>query len=320
MHANLYQATDIKIHVYAIVTSLLPILSLILLGLLLKQIRFIPDEAWSGIERLTYFLLFPALLIQSLGQQRLDGVPWREMLFVIVGVLFVASLLLVLGYRFRASVPGATFSSVFQGGVRFNTYIALALAQAFFGQQGLALAAVASGFMIVLINLLCISALYTWGDNRTQRRRGMAGEVLGNPLITACLVGWALSLSGIGLPGPSDEVLEIIGRAALPLGLLAVGAALRPRALHGHMGATLAASLVQFGVKPLVTAGLITVTGLTGSAAGVLVIAFMTPTAPSAYILARQLGGDTHTMASIITLQTLLGFAVMPLIAILMLN
>ncbi|MET0052671.1 MAG: AEC family transporter [Candidatus Thiodiazotropha sp.] len=301
---------------YAIATSLLPILSLILLGLLLKQIRFIPDEAWSGIERLTYFLLFPALLIHSLGQQRLDGVPWREMLFVIVGVLFVASLMLVVGYRFRASVPGATFSSVFQGGVRFNTYIA----QAFFGQQGLALAAVASGFMIVLINLLCISALYTWGDNRAQRRRGMAGEVLGNPLIIACLVGWALSLSGIGLPGPSDEILEIIGRAALPLGLLAVGAALRPRTLHGHMATTLAASLVQFVVKPLATAGLIVLTGLSGSAAGVLVIAFMTPTAPSAYILARQLGGDTQTMAAIITLQTLLGFAVMPLIAALMLG
>ncbi len=305
---------------YAITTSLLPILSLILLGLFLKQIRFVPDETWAGIERLTYFLLFPALLIHSLGQQRLDGVPWREMLIVIVGVLLVTSVLLVVGYRLRPSLPGATFSSVFQGGVRFNTYIALALAQAFFGQQGLALAAVASGFMIVLINLLCISALYAWGDNRETRRRGMAGEVLGNPLIIACAVGWVLSLSGIGLPGPSDEILEIIGRAALPLGLLAVGAALRPMTLRGHMGATLAASLVQFGIKPLATAGLILLVGLSGSAAGVLVIAFMTPTAPSAYILARQLGGDTQTMAAIITLQTLLGFAVMPVIAALMLN
>ncbi|MCG8096449.1 MAG: AEC family transporter, partial [Candidatus Thiodiazotropha endolucinida] len=86
------------------------------------------------------------------------------------------------------------------------------------------------------------------------------------------------------------------------------------------LGPTLASSLVQFLVKPLAAAGFVLLTGLTGAAAGVLVIAFMTPTAPSAYILARQLGGDTETMASIITLQTLLAFAAMPLIIYLMLS
>ena len=99
-----------------------------------------------------------------------------------------------------------------------------------------------------------------------------------------------------------------------------MGAALRPKALHGHLGPILASSLVQFGIKPLAAAGLVLLSGLTGAAAGALVIAFMTPTAPSAYILARQLGGDTETMASIITLQTLLAFAAMPLIAYLMLS
>lgn len=305
---------------HPIVTALLPILSLILLGLILKQIRFIPDEAWAGMERLTYFVLFPALLIHSLGRQRLDGVPWLEILGVVAGVLLLAAFLLILGYRILPKVPGATFTSIFQGGVRFNTYIALALAQSFYGSEGLAMAAVAAGFMIVLINLLCIAALAVWGEGRTPRPGNLFRDIVGNPLIVACLVGWTLSLSGMGLPGPTQEVLEIIGRAALPFGLLAVGAALRPRALHGHLGPTVASSLIQFVVKPLVTAGLILLMGLGGAAAGALVIAFMTPTAPSAYILARQLGGDTETMASIITLQTLLAFAVMPLIAYLMLS
>lgn len=79
-------------------------------------------------------------------------------------------------------------------------------------------------------------------------------------------------------------------------------------------------ALVQFGIKPLATAGLVLLLGLGGAAGGVLVIDFMTPTAPSAYILARQLGGDRETMASIITLQTLLAFVAMPLIAYLMLT
>jgi len=72
---------------------------------------------------------------------------------------------------------------------------------------------------------------------------------------------------------------------------------------------------VQFGVKPAVAFALVSLTGLTGAAAGAVQIALMSPTAPSAYILAGQLGGDRDTMASIITGQTLLAFPVMLLLA-----
>ena len=90
--------------------------------------------------------------------------------------------------------------------------------------------------------------------------------------------------------------------------------------LHGHVRPIALSSLIQFGLKPLIAVLLVYYTGLTGIAASVLIVAFMTPTAPSAYILARQLGGDTEAMASIITFQTLLAFLVMPLIAFLLLN
>ncbi|MCU7809138.1 MAG: AEC family transporter [Candidatus Thiodiazotropha sp. (ex Semelilucina semeliformis)] len=304
----------------SIAAALLPILALILLGLILKYTQFIPEMSWSGMERLTYYLLFPALLIHTLSRQNLAGIPWLEILSVVVIVLLLSSLLLIVWYGFFSSIAGTTFTSIFQGGVRFNTYIALALAQAFYGDQGLAMGAVAAGFMIVLINLLCISVLSKWGKPKQGDTVGFIKEILANPLIIACLIGWTLSLTGIGLPGPAEETLEIIGRAALPFGLLAVGAALKPRSIKGHLNPALIASLVQFAFKPLATAILISLTGLSGIAAGVLIIAFMTPTAPSAYILARQLGGDAETMASIITLQTLLAFLVMPTIAYLLLG
>lgn len=304
---------------YPIATALLPILVLIMLGLGLRLIHFIPDTAWAGMERLTYFLLFPALLIHTLGSQNLDGVPWPGMFEIVLVVLLLSSTLLVVWFRLFSNETGATFTSIFQGGVRFNTYIALALCQAFYADRGLAMGAVAAGFMIVLINLLCISALSIWGTAK-RGPRGFLRDIVGNPLIVACALGWGLNLTGIGLPGSSGEILEIVGRAALPFGLLAVGAALRPGAIHGHLGPALVASLVQFGLKPLATAAMIALTGLSGVAAGALVIVFMTPTAPSAYILARQLGGDPETMASIITLQTLLAFLIMPVIAYLLLR
>ncbi len=299
-------------------TALIPIMVLIVLGYLLKRVRFISDEAWSGIERLTYFVLFPALLIRTLGKQTLAGTPWPSMLVVVAGTLLLVTTVLLLLHRFR-DINNATFTSIFQGGVRFNTYITLAVAQSLFGIKGLAMASVAAGFMIVLINLLCISAFVVWGKATFNGAFSFIREIIGNPLIIGCAVGWFLSLSGIGVPSIAGDVLEIIGRAALPFGLLAVGAALKPEVMRGHIGPIVFSSLTQFGIKPLITALLIFTTGLTGVAAGVLTIAFMTPTAPSAYILARQLGGDTEAMASIITFQTLLAFLVMPIVGTLFL-
>lgn len=299
--------------------AIAPILVLILIGYGLKRIKFLSDESWSGMEKLTYFILLPALLIHTLGNQTLVGAPWPSMVLVLGGTLITSALVLIFFHRIRPSANGATFTSIFQGGVRFNTYIALSVAQGLFGAEGLAMSSVAAGFMIVLANLLCISVFVLWGKNTISGITPFIREVVRNPLIIGCAIGWFLSLSGIGLVGVSEDILEIVGRAALPFGLLAVGAALKPEVIRGHLRSITISSVVQFGLKPFIAALLISLTGLTGIAAGVLVIFFMTPTATSGYILARQLGGDTETMASIITFQTLLAFLLMPVIALILL-
>ncbi len=297
-------------------TALAPVLALILLGYALRRAGFLPDESWAGMERLTYFVLFPALLVHTLARQTLTGTPWPSLLLIAYGTLLISALALVLHYRIRPTVSPATFTSVFQGGVRFNTYITLSVAQGLFASVGLTLGSVVVGFMIVLINVLCIAAFAVWGKAGLRGTAPFVRAIVGNPLIIACAIGWLLSLSGIGLPGVSERILEIVGRAALPFGLLAVGAALRPSVIRGHLKAISLASIVQFGLKPLMVVVLIHLAGLTGAASAVLIIAFTTPTASSSYILARQLGGDTETMASIITFQTLLAFLAMPMIAL----
>jgi predicted permease len=303
----------------AFATALIPIIILILMGYILKRVKFLPEEAWRGMEKLTYFILFPALLIQTLGKQSLVGTPWQSMIAIVIGTLMTSAIVLFLFNKVH-SINKATFTSIFQGGVRFNTYIALAVAQSFYGATGLSMGSVAAGFMIVLINILCISVFIIWGKASFQGILPFICELVSNPLIIGCSIGWFLSLSHIGLPYITGDILEIVGRAALPFGLLAVGAALKPEIIRGHFSPIVISSVVQFGLKPLVTAVLIFYTGLTGVAAGVLIIAFMTPTAPSAFILARQLGGDTETMASIITFQTFLAFILMPLIGFILLE
>ena len=300
-----------------IAIALMPILAVILLGFSLKQIKFIQENAWSGLEKLTYYILFPALLIRVLGNQTLTGTPWKSMLVVVIATLMIAATILISWHRIRHTVSGATFTSIFQGGIRFNAYITLAVAQAFFGREGLLLSTVTCGFMIVVINFLCISVFSVWGESAGSGIKPFIKEIIRNPLLISCGVGWFLSAGNIELFGVIDNILEMIGRAALPFGLLAVGAALNLRAIHGHIKAIVISSTIQFGLKPLTAACIISFTELTGTAAGVLFIALMTPTAPSGYILAKQLGGDTETISSIITFQIVLAFFLMPLIAML---
>jgi len=306
--------------VNAFTVALAPILALIVVGYVLKRLRFLADEAWAGIERLTYYILFPALLIHTLANQSVGNGQWSTVFLVVAATLTTTALILLLYYRLQSSLSGATFTSIFQGGVRFNTYIALSVIQSLYAAEGLALGSIASGFMIILINLFCISVFAIWGKASFRGVGPFIRQVVANPLIMGCAIGWLLSLSGIGLPGVSDDIFEIIGRAALPFGLLAVGAALKPELIRGHFKAIMVSSVVQFTFKPLLAVFFISLAGLNGLTASVIIIAFMVPTATSSYILARQLGGDTETMASIVTFQTLLAFIVMPLLASILLS
>jgi predicted permease len=300
------------------ISALLPIIMLIILGFILKRIRFLPEDTWLGIEKLTYFILFPALLINTLAKQSLTGIPWSSILSIVAITLLISALLMIF-LRKILSESNATFTSIFQGGIRFNTYIMLAVAQSLYGASGLAMGTVTAGFMIVFINLWCISIFVIWGNSTFKGIANFIKQIIANPLIIACAIGWFLSLSGLRLPLIAVDFLDIISRAALPFGLLAVGAALKLNSIKGHFKPILVSSIVQFAVKPSVIFLLTYYFGLTGISAAVLLIAFMTPTAPSGYILARQLGGDIDAMASIITVQTLLAFLIMPLLAILLL-
>jgi predicted permease len=295
------------------IIALVPVLVLIFIGYALKRINFITDDVWAGIEKLTYYIMFPALLIQNIGRQDIHGTPWQEMFLVIFIVLIITAVSLFTMYKLQSNMSAKTFTSVFQGGIRFNSYIAFAISASVYGKEGLGLAAISAGFMIVLVNFLCVGVFVFLGDNAASNGKAFVKQIFLNPLIIGCIVGWCLSLSGIGLPGISVDILEIIGRAALPIGLMAVGAALKPRLIQGHTKAIISASTMQFLLKPALVIVLCSVLQLPTLITGVLLIAFISPTASSAYILARQLGGDVEAMASIITLQTIFAFAVMPL-------
>jgi hypothetical protein len=110
-----------------------------------------------------------------------------------------------------------------------------------------------------------------------------------------------------------EPALRTLGAASLPLGLLCVGAALDFGAARRWLGPILTSSAVKFALLPAVTLAIGLALGLEGRALTTVLLFQALPTASSAYILARQLGGDAPLMAGITAAQTVLALLTLPL-------
>ena len=291
--------------------ALLQVGLLIALGFLLRRTGFLEPGFWRSFERMVYFVLLPVLVFQVLADATVNSsVALRLSGAVALSILLLA-LLLVLARR-RLGVTGPAFTSVFQGSVRFNSYVALAVIPAVFGKGGLELLAILIAVVVPLVNVLSVLmlALFAGGPSPTPWR--VLRSIVTNPLIVASALGVAANLILPGLPSTLDGALSVLSRAALPSGLMAVGAALVPGEFAGHARGLGVSLLARFALLPALSYGLGTLLQLPAEALGVLVLFQAQPTATSAYLLARQLGGDAELMASIITGQTLLAFGVLP--------
>ncbi|MBF0448504.1 MAG: AEC family transporter [Magnetococcales bacterium] len=297
----------------SILDALGPVFLIVLAGAGLNHLRFPEQAFWPLAEKFTYFILFPALLIYKLAQAPFEQVAGFSLLLSVVLPLVIAFVLLLLFSRWLAD-SGPAFTSIFQGSIRFNTYVGLAASEQLFGEPGLIIAALVIAVMIPLINVLCVTIFALKSPQKSATTVGLLKNIAKNPLIVSCLIGILLNVSGIGLPHWSGPFLSILSQPALPLGLLAVGAGLNLTALGASLPAMARSSLIKLFILPLLAWFIGRQVGLSGVELQVIVLFFSLPTASSAYILARQLGGDAPLMAAIISGQALLAMLTMPLV------
>ena len=301
----------------AVLGALVPIFLLILLGWGLRARQVLDDAFWVPAERLTYYILFPALLLSNLAEAKLGGLPVAGMAAA-QGVAILAMAALAAAFAAPARRPpflldGAGLSSVFQGLIRPNTYVGLAAAAGLFGRQGMTLVAICIALVVPLVNLLSVLALVHWTAAAGAGWRRRVVPVLTNPIILGCLAGVALNATGIGLPPLVGPFLKVLGQASLALGLLAVGAGLD---LHGVRRAGAAVAVIAVGklvLLPALVGGMACLLGLRGLPLAVTMTYASLPVAPNAYVLARQMGGDSRLAAAAITVSTLLAALTMPL-------
>lgn len=292
--------------------ALIPIFGLIVLGYFLRAFKFPGDTFWPPAARLTYLVFFPALLTQTVATAQLHQLELLPIITALTAAVVAVSGLVVLS-KPLLPVDNPGFTSLFQGSIRHNTYVGLAAAAALLGAEGLTLAAVALVTLIPLVNLFSVIIL-TRFTSKTELGYGqMIKSVLTNPLILACLLGALLNVTGVGLPFMVDDWLGLLGRAALPLGLLVVGAGLDMGLLRYAVWPLVVAAGFKLVIFPTLTALFCGLFGLTGGVLTICVIFTALPCAPSAYILAMELGGDARLMAAVLTGQTILAAVTMPL-------
>jgi predicted permease len=213
----------------------------------------------------------------------------------------------------RWNIDGPAFTSIFQGATRWQTYVALAVSSNLFGHTGLALASVAMVAIIPLVNVFSVSVLAHYAAPEKQSLRAIVMTVLTNPLIWACAIGLAVNVTHLPLPQVWHDVAEALGRSSLGIGLLVTGAGLQ---LAGMFRPSLAASiavLLKLILMPVLGVALALWFGISGSSLVIVAVCSAVPTSSSAYVLARQMGGDAPLLAQIITLQTILAAITMPI-------
>jgi len=296
----------------SILTSLLPVFLIIICGYIFKKTKFPGDDFWPGTEKIVYYFLYPALLFSSSAGASWEFFSVASMVWAILGAMFVMSGILLL-LRPRLTRNDASFTSVFQGSLRFTSYIGFAAAFSLFGDEGLYLAAVFITVMIPMVNILCVMVLVRYGGQKSGWY-WILTTVIKNPLIIACLAGMASNLLGLQLPAMAENFTTILGRGSLPLGLLAVGASLQVSSIQKAGNEVIYACLLKLILMPLLMWLSCTLFGVDTLSTAVAVLFAALPGSPLSYILAKQLGGDTRLMSSIIAVQTGISMVSLPIV------
>ena len=298
----------------AVLSALLPLFVLIALGYGARWIGWPGAKAWRVVEQLTYYMLFPALLFSSLAGTSLAGGSVVALALALTTVATTALALLTQG---PLLLSGPTFSSVIQGAIRPNTYVGVGAALAVWGDQGVALAAVGLATVIPIVNVIAVIGLLRYApSDGSETRRSLILSLIKNPLIGSCLAGLAVNAVGFELPDWLMGSLKMLGQASLPLGLLAVGAALQLAAIRNRWEAVAASCGLKLIASPVIAALLLGLFGVHGTAFAVAIVYMAVPTSASAYVLAAEMGGDSEAMATIISASTILSAITLPLIVL----
>ncbi|MGV3551858.1 AEC family transporter [Rhizobium sp.] len=295
--------------------SILPIFLIVALGAVLRRMTLFDAGLWNGLEQLGFYVLFPAYLFVTLATADYSSIDIGPVTAIYLGaILLMAALLIAAWPLFRnRGIGGPQFTSVFQTATRWNGFVALAIAERIADKPGVAMVAYLMGAIIIPINFLNIGLLI-WFGGGNRNFLTVTRKLVTNPMVFSSLLGVAVAALGVEIYAPVMSVLDLIGRCALGIGLLIVGAGLKVEDMLKPHPVAIVPVFIKLLAFPAFVVALALVAGLDHETVMLLGLSASVPTAMNGYLLAKQMGGDAPLYAAISTIQTIAAFVTMPLV------
>jgi len=284
--------------------AIAPVFLLITLGVFLRQRRLIDDAVRAGLSKLVYRVGLTALVFSKIADSNLRVLCDMRQAGYIIGSTVLLFILLWLFSR-PLIQHKKTWGAFVQAAYRGNTAIVgFAVVQNRYGDDGLAQAVMLLAFIIPIFNLLAVIVLAHAGAAERLSPARLFRVLIANPLIIALLLAIPFALFSIPIPTVISITLKSLSNMVLPLALIAIGAE-----LQWHLSKEFAweigiASLLKLIVLPLLQMLGAWAIGIRGQALGVMTLLAASPTAVSAYVMARAMGSDEKLTAQIIVVST----------------
>lgn len=289
-----------------ILTGLVPSFLLVVLGGLLR--KRLSENAWQGLDRLNFEILFPALLFVAASSRPVE-IAQVVAIAPLAWVILIAGA--VIGFSARRFGPDRfrDFAGCWQCAWRFNTALGF-VAVATLTKGNAAIFAVVIGMAVPVANVFAVAALSRGGGLGLW---GTLRRVALNPFLLASLSGVLVALSGLQIPAPVLAPLRMLSEAAIPIALISIGATMNWGALakvdafNGLLNAT------KLVILPLLVVLIGWALKMDPALAQVLVVFAALPTASAAHVLASAFGADRESVATLIAQSTLIGAVSLPI-------
>lgn len=235
----------------------LPVFAIILAGYAAGRFRWLGEASTEALNRFVYYCALPALFFGSLA--RIDPARIFEPSFLAAytgGQLAVFAAAFGLArVAFKNSQAEASLFAM--GGIFANSgYLGVPLALVAFGAEGMPPTIVATVFMTMIFIAIVTALIETDPSRRADGARivrDAARAVYQSPLVMSGLVGVLWSLSGVALPTSAATFFDLLGAAAGPCALFAIGLFLVGKPIRQDLGEVGAMVAIKLLVHPFVT-------------------------------------------------------------------
>lgn len=290
--------------------NVLPIFLIAFLGSIIRRKWLTSDEFWRGLEKLSFYVLFPCMLFEHTLKVDFNNSEFIRLTIALIAANLLVSAMLVV-YQLKNDYDRIQCTSVFQGATRYNNYIFFAVGSALFGEAGLKIIATISPYLLILTNITALMSFAHYipkGGSKLTKKRSlllMIKSIGANPFVLASIAGVSLNYFHINLNSGVEKTIHNFSDSALAIGILIVGAGIKLKIKPEYFNQILFTSGVKLILMPIVTFIVLWLMKITGTSKSVGILFSCLPCASSSYILSRQLGGDHETMSSIITFTTI---------------